>query len=455
MSRRLFLKIVEGISTYEADPLPKHFKFFKIRADCTGRMSLSVIMKCTAAIRQLAYGTTPDAFDEYLQMSERTARDCIFNVNMCIIDLYMSKYLRKPTLEDVEKIYNQHLTRHGFPGILGSIDCMHWEWKQCPVSWQGQYGRGDKKYPTIMLEAVASQDLWIWHAFFGVAGANNDINVLDNSPLFDDLLEDKAPVAPFVVKGAGLFGGAISRDTYFISGLAMRRAANAVDLMSLHPQLHDPQSELFLLRLCMGIAKLFFDLRTCQPVYTEEATLFFDKSLCGPIENIVVCGGPLFGDLQWRIASLPIRFGGLGFYSAKSGFLLCFYSLEGPILGATRPHILRDSGIYVDAICPVCRKTCLDSFGEHAVHCKELTEFKYRHDMVRDVFFDICRCAGISANKEAPVNFLTDPSDGRSTLRPADVLVFGWVGGKHACVDLIGVSPLVGLSSRDFTASLL
>ncbi|GJU58271.1 RNA-directed DNA polymerase, eukaryota, reverse transcriptase zinc-binding domain protein [Tanacetum coccineum] len=33
------------------------------------------------------------------------------------------------------------------------------------VSWQGQYGRGDKKYPTIMLEAVASQDLWIWHTF--------------------------------------------------------------------------------------------------------------------------------------------------------------------------------------------------------------------------------------------------------------------------------------------------
>ncbi|GJT61992.1 pyruvate kinase 1, cytosolic-like protein [Tanacetum coccineum] len=33
----------------------------------------------------------------------------------------------------------------------------------------------------------------------------------------------------------------------------------------------------------------------------------------------------------------------------------------------------------------------------------------------------------------------------------ADVLVFRWIGGKHACVDLIGVSPLVGLSSRGFT----
>ncbi|PNY11325.1 auxilin-like protein, partial [Trifolium pratense] len=58
---------------------------------------------------------------------------------------------------------------------------------------------------------------------------------------------------------------------------------------------------------------------------------------------------------------------------------------------------------------------------------------------------------GISVKKEAPVNFLTDPLEGRSTLRPADVLVYGWVGGKHACVDLTGVSPLVGLSNGDFT----
>nr|GEY21008.1 protein ALP1-like isoform X1 [Tanacetum cinerariifolium] len=60
-----------------------------------------------------------------------------------------------------------------------------------------------KKYPTIMLEAVASQDLWIWHAFFGVAGANNDINVLDNSPLFDDILNDTAPIVLYVVNGVG------------------------------------------------------------------------------------------------------------------------------------------------------------------------------------------------------------------------------------------------------------
>ena len=62
-----------------------------------------------------------------------------------------------------------------------------------------------------------------------------------------------------------------------------------------------------------------------------------------------------------------------------------------------------------DKVCPVCRKACLDTFGEHAVHCRELPGFKYRHDLVRDVLFDIFRRAGVSAKKEALVNFLTDP----------------------------------------------
>ena len=83
----------------------------------------------------------------------------------------------------------------------------------------------------------------------------------------------------------------------------------------------------------------------------------------------------------------------------------------------------------IDEVCPVCRKVCLDTFGEHVVHCKELPDFKYRYDFVRDVLFDIFRW----------VNFLTHPLDRRSTLRPADVMVYGWLGGKHACVDLTEV----------------
>jgi hypothetical protein len=48
----------------------------------------------------------------------------------------------------------------------------------------------------------------------------------------------------------------------------------------------------------------------------EEATVLFDKELRAADENIVVGGGPFFGDLQWRLASLRINFGGLDLYTA-------------------------------------------------------------------------------------------------------------------------------------------
>nr|GEY88237.1 hypothetical protein [Tanacetum cinerariifolium] len=73
--------------------------------------------------------------------------------------------------------------------------------QNCPKSLHGQFKRRDHKYPTLMLEAVADQKLWIWHAYFGVPWENNDLNVLYGSLLIDDELADRAPECPFVVNG--------------------------------------------------------------------------------------------------------------------------------------------------------------------------------------------------------------------------------------------------------------
>jgi len=48
----------------------------------------------------------------------------------------------------------------------------------------------------------------------------------------------------------------------------------------------------------MGIAKLFFGLRTCQPIHMEEAAMLFDKELHEAVEDIVVGGGSFCRDLQ-------------------------------------------------------------------------------------------------------------------------------------------------------------
>ena len=68
---------------------------------------------------------------------------------------------------------------------------------KCPLAWRGQFTHGDYGVPTMVLEAVASQDLHIWHAFLGIAGSNNDLNVLNNSPLFFDALKGEAPQVQF------------------------------------------------------------------------------------------------------------------------------------------------------------------------------------------------------------------------------------------------------------------
>nr|GEX61370.1 zf-CCHC domain-containing protein/DUF4219 domain-containing protein/UBN2 domain-containing protein [Tanacetum cinerariifolium] len=48
-------------------------------------------------------------------------------------------------------------------------------------------------------EAIASQDLWIWHAFFGISGMNNDVNVLRQSFLFNDLKSGSTLDVPLMV----------------------------------------------------------------------------------------------------------------------------------------------------------------------------------------------------------------------------------------------------------------
>ena len=84
--------------------------------------------------------------------------------------------------------------------MLGSLDCMHWRWKNCPTAWAGQYS-GRSGAPTIILEAVADYDLWIWHAYFGMPGSNNDINVLESSRLFSNLTQGIAPPANYTIQG--------------------------------------------------------------------------------------------------------------------------------------------------------------------------------------------------------------------------------------------------------------
>lgn len=92
--------------------------------------------------------------------------------------------------------------------MLGSLDCMHCEWKNCPKAWQQSFKSGKNKTgPIVVLGAIADNHLWFWHASFGYyAGTLNDLNILNLSPFLESLvdgsfidMEKASGVVPFEI----------------------------------------------------------------------------------------------------------------------------------------------------------------------------------------------------------------------------------------------------------------
>ncbi|XP_047942812.1 uncharacterized protein LOC125189593 [Salvia hispanica] len=135
-------------------------EYFTYREDGISRPELTSVQKCTVACWQLAYGTTADMFDEYLHVGETTGRECLKTFCKGIVEAFGDTYLRRPTADDCQRLMRMHEMVHGFPRMLGSVDCMHWEWKNCPTAWRGQFTSGYKgSHPKMILEAVANHRL--------------------------------------------------------------------------------------------------------------------------------------------------------------------------------------------------------------------------------------------------------------------------------------------------------
>jgi hypothetical protein len=92
----------------------------------------------TAALRIVAYGALGDAQDDYIRMAESIDMECMYRFRRAVVSVFGPDYMRTPNEEDIARIMDQNEER-GFLGMLGSIDCMHWKWKNGPFALQGTY----------------------------------------------------------------------------------------------------------------------------------------------------------------------------------------------------------------------------------------------------------------------------------------------------------------------------
>ncbi len=179
---RKFFKFLVGLFNNIVERIVLHDSYFIQRTDACGKIGLSTFQKVCSAFRLLTSGISSMEFDDKYRMEASTGMECFKRFCEAVIAIYSEEALRHPTLNDINQLLHEGQAA-GLPGCLGSIDCMHWEWKNCPSSWKGMF-QGKGGVPTMILEAIADHSTRFWHFNFGSQGSLNDINVLDRSPLF-------------------------------------------------------------------------------------------------------------------------------------------------------------------------------------------------------------------------------------------------------------------------------
>ncbi|XP_021831749.1 uncharacterized protein LOC110771714, partial [Prunus avium] len=204
--------------------------YFVQKYDAIGILGLFPEQKPTASLWMLAFGTSADHVDGISRMEKSNIQESLVRFCDAIETIYTKDYLRKPTPRDLKRLLQKAKAR-GFPYMTGSIDYIHWQWKKCPTAWQGDYGyRNGQK--SIILEAVASFDTWVWHAFFGVVGSQNDLNMLGQSLVFNDLLRGQSPHITYKINNTIYSGG------YYLGDEIYPRWTTFVKTIP-HPQLEN------------------------------------------------------------------------------------------------------------------------------------------------------------------------------------------------------------------------
>ncbi|XP_062198783.1 uncharacterized protein LOC133901424 [Phragmites australis] len=148
MSRRLFLRIAATVE--------EHDTWFRQRRDATGKLGLSPLQKMTAAIRQLAYGVSSDAVDEYVRIGASTAMMALRKYVQAIVEVFGEEYLRALNETDTARLLAEG-ERRGYDMGYYLGDGIYPEWativKAIPAP------RGNKSIHFSAMQAALRKDV--------------------------------------------------------------------------------------------------------------------------------------------------------------------------------------------------------------------------------------------------------------------------------------------------------
>ena len=148
--------------------------------------------------------------------------------------------------------------------------------------------QGHTKEATIILEAVASHDLWVWHAFFGMSGSHNDINVLQRSPVFKRLCNGESPPCNYIVNGRDynmgyyLADGIYPQWAAFVKTISEPRGNKHIHFATMQEAARKDVERAF------GVLQARWGIVRGAAIMWESETLWRLKTCCVILHNMIV-----------------------------------------------------------------------------------------------------------------------------------------------------------------------
>ena len=151
---------------------------FHTTEDSFGTPGVVDDIKLLSALYHLASGAPFTAIGAFYDISNGSAARFFDNFLIHGRNALLP-FLAEVTPEEAVEVVAVHEKEHGLPGYLGSLDCCRWMWEMCPDS--NRVAHIGKEGTSLILEAVASNDLRVLWYNFGSSGSYNDLNVLKKS----------------------------------------------------------------------------------------------------------------------------------------------------------------------------------------------------------------------------------------------------------------------------------
>ena len=145
----------------------------RVHADCSGRKGIDRRLLILGSLRYVGITITFSALEELTRVSEMSHR-IFFHEKFLLWGVRLAReniFLPRTDAEydAVEGVYRSK----GLPGCVGSIDCVHVRWDNCPAGLLGECV-GKEGKPTLAFEVVVAHDRRVQSVSGYCHGAQND-----------------------------------------------------------------------------------------------------------------------------------------------------------------------------------------------------------------------------------------------------------------------------------------